>query len=105
MGRLLSAIAAHPDRLGIGIDEDTCAVFERDGWLQVVGKGSVTIVDPTELTHTNEPHVSANEPLNVHNLRLHILSYGDRFHLYQRTVLPAVHRLPSYGDSYGDNVS
>jgi cyanophycinase len=93
MGRLISAIAAHPERLGIGIDEDTCAVFERDGWLQVVGKGSVTIVDPTEVTHTNEPHVGANEPLTVHNLRLHILSYGDRFHLYQRTVLPAVHRI------------
>jgi cyanophycinase len=37
-------------------------VFERDGWLQVMGKGSVTIVDPTEATHTNEPHVGANEP-------------------------------------------
>ncbi len=95
MGRLMSAIAAHPDRLGIGIDEDTCAMFERDGWLQAMGKGSVTIVDPTEVTHTNEPHVGASEPLTVHNLRLHILSHGDRFHLYQRTVLPAVHRISS----------
>ncbi|BAZ66130.1 MAG: cyanophycinase [Pelatocladus maniniholoensis HA4357-MV3] len=95
MGRLMSAIASHPDRLGIGIDEDTCALFERDGWLQVLGKGSVTIVDPTEVTHTNEPHVGATEPLNLHNLRLHILSHGDRFHLYQRTVLPAVYRISS----------
>ncbi len=95
MGRLMSAIASHPDRLGIGIDEDTCALFERDGWLQVLGKGSVTIVDPTEVTHTNEPHVGATEPLNLHNLRLHILSYGDRFHLYQRTVLPAAYRVSS----------
>lgn len=95
MGRLMSAIASHPDRLGIGIDEDTCALFERDGWLQVLGKGSVTIIDPTEVTHTNEPHVGATEPLNLHNLRLHILSHGDRFHLYQRTVLPAVYRISS----------
>jgi cyanophycinase len=95
MGRLMSAIASHPDRLGIGIDEDTCALFERDGWLQVLGKGSVTIVDPTEVTHTNEPHVGATEPLNLHNLRLHILSHGDRFHLYQRSVLPAVYRISS----------
>jgi cyanophycinase len=95
MGRLISAIASNPDRLGIGIDEDTCAMFERDGWLQVMGKGSVTIVDPTEVTHTNEPHVSASEPLTIHNLRLHILSHGDCFHLYQRTVLPAVYRLSS----------
>lgn len=93
MGRLISAISSHPDRLGIGIDEDTCALFERDGWLQVIGKGSVTIVDPTEVTHTNEPHVGASDPLTVHNLRLHVLGHGDCFHLYQRTVLPAVYRL------------
>ena len=95
MGRLISAISSHPDRLGIGIDEDTCALFERDGWLQVIGKGSVTIVDPTEVTHTNEPHVGASDPLTVHNLRLHVLGHGDCFHLYQRTVLPAVYRLSS----------
>jgi len=46
MARLISAIAAHPDRLGIGIDEDTCAMVEGDGLLQVMGKGTVTIVDP-----------------------------------------------------------
>ncbi|BAZ05786.1 cyanophycinase [Calothrix sp. NIES-3974] len=95
MVRLVSAIAAHPDRLGIGIDEDTCAMFERDGWMQVLGKGSVTVVDPTEVTHTNEPHVGATEPLTIHNMRLHILSHGDRYHLYQRTVLPATYRISS----------
>ena len=93
MGRLISAISSHPDRLGIGIDEDTCALFEKDGWLQVIGKGSVTIVDPTEVTHTNEPHVGASDPLTIHNLRLHVLGHGDCFHIYQRTVLPAVYRL------------
>jgi len=35
MARLISAVAAHPDRLGIGIDEDTCALVEGDGMLQV----------------------------------------------------------------------
>jgi cyanophycinase len=95
MGRLVSAIASHPDRLGIGIDEDTCAMLERDGWLQVLGKGTVTIVDPSKVTHTNEPHVGATEPLTVHNLRLHILSHGDRFHLYRRTALPSEYRYSS----------
>jgi cyanophycinase len=95
MVRLVSAIASHPDRLGIGIDEDTCAMFERDGWMQVLGKGSVTIVDPTEVTHTNEPSVGATEPLTIHNMRMHLLSHGDRYHLYQRNVLPATYRISS----------
>lgn len=95
MARLLSAVAAHPERLGIGIDEDTCAMVERDGVLQVMGKGTVTIVDPGELSYTNQPHVGAADPLSLHNLRVHILSYGDRYHLHQRAVLAHVHSIPS----------
>lgn len=94
MARLISAIATHPDRLGIGIDEDTCALVEGDGMLQVMGKGTVTIVDPGKMCYTNQPHVGLTDPLSLHNLRVHILSYGDRYHLHQRTVL-APHQLPN----------
>lgn len=93
MARLLSAIAAHPDRMGIGIDEDTCAMFESDGWMQVMGKGTVTIVDTAAVSHTNLPQIGATDPINIHNLRLHILSYGDRYHLRDRTVFPQTKNL------------
>jgi len=95
MARLISAIAIHPDRLGIGIDEDTCALVEGDGMLQVMGKGTVTIVDPGELCYTNHPDVGATDPLSLHNLRVHILSYGDRYHLHKRTILAPIHQIPS----------
>lgn len=91
MARLLSAIAMHPDRLGIGIDEDTCAVFERDGVVQIIGRGTVTIIDPQDLTHTNQSQVGVRDPLSLHHLRLHILCHGDRYHLQQRQVI-AAHR-------------
>lgn len=84
MARLMSAIAAHPDRLGIGIDEDTCALFEGDGILQVIGKGTVTILDPTELSYTSQNQVGATDPLSLGNLRLHILSHSDRYDLNKR---------------------
>jgi len=53
MARLLSAMAIHPERLGIGIDQDTCAMFERDGRMQVIGQGAVTIIDAGEMSYTN----------------------------------------------------
>jgi cyanophycinase len=87
MARLMSAVAAHPERLGIGIDEDTCAMFERDGMLQVMGKGTVTIIDPAELSYTNHEQSGATDPLSLHNLRVHILSYGDRYHLHKRCLI------------------
>ena len=87
MARLMSAIAAHADRLGVGIDEDTCALFEGDGILQVIGKGGVTIIDPEALVHTNHASVEATEPLSICNLRVHILVHGDRFDLRKRSLI------------------
>lgn len=87
MARLMSAVAAHPDRIGIGIDEDTCALFEGDGILRVIGKGVVTILDPGEMTHTNVLQVGATDPISMGNLRLHLLCYGDRYDLHKRMAL------------------
>jgi cyanophycinase len=88
MARLMSAVAAHPERLGIGIDEDTCAMFERDGLLEVMGKGTVTIIDPGDMSYTNHGDIGATDPISLHNLRVHILSYGDRYHLHKRCLMP-----------------
>jgi cyanophycinase len=87
MARLMSAIAAHPDKLGIGIDEDTCAAFENDTIFEVLGKGTITIVDPGKLTHRNYLAASESSPLSLHNLTVHVLSQGDRYDYQRRTVL------------------
>ncbi len=87
MARLLSAIAAYPEKLGIGIDEDTCALFEGDGLIQVIGKGTVTIVDPGEVNNTRQSELNGQDPLNIYNLRLHILSHGACYDLHKREVL------------------
>ncbi|MEO0868398.1 MAG: cyanophycinase [Cyanobacteria bacterium J06642_11] len=86
MARLLSAIAANPNKLGIGIDEDTCAAFKEDGTFEVIGKGSITVIDPRELTHTNYSSAHHTAPLNLHDLRVHILNEGDQYDYRRRLV-------------------
>jgi len=86
MARLLSAIAIHPDKIGMGVDEDTCAIFEGDDKIQVTGKGVVTIVDPGEMSYTNGHQVDNGEPIRIHNLRIHLLGYGDSYDLKQRAA-------------------
>ncbi len=90
LARLLSAIAAHPYLLGVGIDEDTCAMFEsdhavprqrRDRTIQVLGKGTVTIINPKAISYTNYDLAHGSEPISLHNLQLHILSHGGRYDL------------------------
>ena len=83
MARLLGAVPNHPERLGVGIDEDTCAMFERDGTLEVMGRGNVTLVDARQITYNNHSEIGTTEPISLHNLRLHILAHGDRYHLHR----------------------
>jgi cyanophycinase len=87
LARLLSAICAHPELLGIGIDEDTCAMFESDGMIQVIGKGAVTIVDARTMSYSNQKQAVGNQPLSLHNLKLHVLGYGDRYDLQRHLPL------------------
>jgi len=94
MARLMSAITTHPDLLGLGIDEDTCASVDRNGIMQVLGKATVTVVDPSNLSYTNQEGTEPTQPLSLHNLKVHILSHGDRYHIYKRHVLPSSPNLP-----------
>jgi len=92
VARLISAIAAYPDKLGIGIDEDTCAAFEDDETFEVLGKGTITVIDPGGLTHTNYLEAGENSPISLHNLTVHVLSQGDRYNYRHRSVLPPLAR-------------
>jgi cyanophycinase len=87
MSRLLSAIAAYPDKIGIGIDEDTCALFERDGIIHAIGKGTVTVVDACKLSRTNHSRVGSTDPISLHNVTLHVLCHGDRYDMKERAVV------------------
>ncbi len=91
MARLMSAIATQPDKLGIGIDEDTCALFEANGLIRILGKATVTIIDPAELSYTNQYYADSNSPLSVHDLRIHILSHGDTYDMTKRATIPPDH--------------
>src|SRR6185295_17009607 len=45
IGRLFAAVALNPFLLGVGIDEDTAIVLRADNRLEVLGRGTVTIID------------------------------------------------------------
>ena len=87
MARLLSAIAAHPNRLGVGIDEDTSIALTGNGSFEVIGKGSITIVDPGDMTHTSYDLAGETAPISLHNLKVHILKHGDYYDYKRREVL------------------
>ena len=86
IGRLLALIAQSPALLGMGIDEDTAALVSPAGVLEVIGKGSVTILDPAKL-QTDAYEVKRHRPMMVSGVVLHSLPSGYRFDLRKRRLL------------------
>ena len=91
-GRLLALVAQSPSLLGMGIDEDTCAIVHPDQKLQVLGKGAVTIVDGRNVK-TDAYRGKGYKPLMVSGASLHSLPSGYWFDLRSRRLLAGVDAL------------
>lgn len=86
IGRLLALVAGSPELLGVGVDEDTAAVFTGDT-LEVLGRHSVTIVDGTNIV-SDIHRVRAYGAITVSGAILHVLAAGNRFDLVERRLIP-----------------
>jgi cyanophycinase len=84
VGRLLGAVAQNPKNLGVGIDEQTAIVVERGNSFYVLGSGAVYVIDGSEVTYSNIGDEAINKTLSIYDVRLHMLSQGDRFDLIKR---------------------
>jgi cyanophycinase len=87
-GRLLALIASNPAQLGVGIDEDTAAIFRPDGLLEVKGRGVVTIVDGSDVVTTSYT-ATGTQPLMMSGIQLHTLPRGAIFDLCSRRLVSA----------------
>ena len=80
LSRLLSVVAQNPYLQGIGIDEDTALVVERGRGIEVLGEGSVTIVDGRTMD-TNMADIQERDTPELIDVRLHLLPAGSRYYL------------------------
>ncbi len=76
--RLFSLVMAHPDHLGLGIDEATALVV-KDGVATVVGERSVMVFDPAGMKGKGD---------TFQDLRIHVLRAGQALELATRQVRP-----------------
>lgn len=84
VGRLLAAIAQNPRLLGIGIDEDTSIVVTGNEQFEVVGNGSVYVLDASQVTYSNLTDTELEAKLAAFDVKLHLLSEGYRYDLQNR---------------------
>lgn len=86
LGRLISAIVQQPVVLGFGIDENTAIAVDGDE-IEVIGEGSITVIDVSDIQHCNLSEVLKDESVALAGAKLHILPHGYRFNLKQRSVI------------------
>ena len=84
IGRLLGAVAQNPKNLGVGIDEQTAIVVERGNGFYVLGSGAVYVIDGSEVSYSNVAEESLKKTLSIYDVKVHVLSQGDRFDLIAR---------------------
>ena len=84
MGRLLAALSFNPFACGLGIDENTAGFIAPDGTMEVVGKGTITVVDPADLSHSSMSYVRRAEAVTLIGLKLHVLAAGSHFNIETR---------------------
>jgi len=89
LGRLLTVLAYNPFIIGMGLDEDTAAFIGPHGILEVVGSGSCTLVDGSELEYASVGH-QPGDPVSLLGVKLHILLPGSRFEVENRQATPAI---------------
>ena len=83
LGRLLSALIQQPAVLGFGIDENT-AVIVKGNEFEVIGEGAITVIDASNITHSNVDTLLKDEALAICGAKLHILPEGYRFNIKTR---------------------
>jgi cyanophycinase len=88
LGRLLCALSYNPFAVGLGLDEDTAAFISPNNTVEVIGSGSVTVVDVAHLGHSSIADASEGDPLCMTDVRVHILPHGGSFSLESRKAAP-----------------
>ena len=102
IGWLLTGIAQNPEVLGIGIDENTAIIVEKNGMIEVIGEGAVYFVDGSKITYTNVSELKSDEILSMHNVILHVLTENNKFDLIKK--MPFEEEKTSYENNTKENI-
>jgi cyanophycinase len=89
LGRLLTAVAIEPTKLGVGIDEDTAIVYYGSGEIEVIGSGQVFVIDGSRAVAHGLSETDPAATFSLQGALLHVLTAGDRFDVEKRRPVAA----------------
>lgn len=91
--RLAQAVSTNPQAIGIGLGEDTGVIIKGGTEMEIIGSGSVTLIDGYRVKHSNIADLSQGKPISVEGLVVHIMERGNKFDLRTRAFSAEVNEL------------
>ncbi len=85
-GRLAEAVALHPEKLGVGLGEDTGVVIREGNILEIIGSGIVVIFDGSNLNYSQYDKLKNRIPISLANLTVHMLTTQDRYNIREKVA-------------------
>lgn len=78
--RLIHVVTEHPGILGVGLGEDTAAVWDfEENDFTVIGSSNIVVVDGMGIGRSNIPNIQYREPICVEGIQVHVLGNSWRF--------------------------
>ncbi|GEO11988.1 cyanophycinase [Segetibacter aerophilus] len=81
--RMAQVVATNPTCIGMGIEEDTAMIVRNGLDAEVVGTGTIIIIEGFHVSEVSIDEFTSDKPVTIRNLRTHILSDGDKFTIAQ----------------------
>jgi cyanophycinase len=81
--RLAQVIATNPTCIGLGIEEDTAVIVRNGLDVEIVGSGTVIMIEGFGITASNMKDFTDSKSVSIRNLTVHILANKDTFRITQ----------------------
>jgi cyanophycinase len=79
--RLAQVIASNPTSIGIGIEEDTAIVVRNGSESEVIGNGTVILIEGNDIDASHISDFGKNQRISIRNLRVSILAKGETYNI------------------------
>lgn len=86
LGRIVQIVASNPGIIGFGLAEDT-AFVHKNGVIEVIGSGSVVVIDGSSIIYSDLTEIKDNMPITVQGMTMHVMGPGRRFAIADRKLL------------------
>jgi cyanophycinase len=81
--RMSQVVVTNPTCIGLGIEEDTAVIVRNGLEVEVIGTGTVIIIEGFDITETNIEEFTSEKLITIRDLKMHILSSGNRYDIPQ----------------------